>query len=56
MNNSVVNKLIIGKLGPASKAITFKEREFKKELAPTNATIEELEIDGEKFVRMQYKL
>ncbi|MCQ4925012.1 hypothetical protein NE686_18065 [Tissierella carlieri] len=41
-------------LGRASKVITFKEGEFKKELAPTNANIEYIEINKEKFVRMTY--
>ncbi|MFS0891027.1 hypothetical protein AB3M94_19705 [Peribacillus frigoritolerans] len=56
MNNSSMNKLAFGKIGSASKTILFKEREFKKELAPTNAKIEKLKIKGENFVRMQYKL
>lgn len=47
LNNK--NKLIIGTLGTATKSITFKENEFKKELAPINARIEHHVINGEKL-------
>lgn len=53
-NHRNLNKLIIGTAGPASKTITFKASEFKKELAPANSKIDHVEMDGEKCVRMTY--
>lgn len=54
MTNRVMNNIVIGSMGSASKVITFKENEFKKELAPTNAMIEYVEINNEKCVKMTY--
>lgn len=42
------------KLGKGIKIITFKADEFKKELAPQNANIQHIEVDGIKKVRMIY--
>lgn len=54
MTNRTVNRNVIGRIGEGTKIITFKESEFKKELAPVNAIIEHVEINGEEFVRMTY--
>lgn len=54
MINRVMNSKYIGRLGSASKIITFKENEFKRELAPANAIIEDVFINNEKCIRMTY--
>jgi len=46
----------LGSLGQASKSITFKEEDFKKELAPKCAKIERFIFNGESFVKMTYDL
>jgi len=51
-----MNQFLIGKLGKTTKIMTFKEHEFKKELAPPHAKTKTLEINGERFVRMKYDL
>ena len=51
-----MNMLFVGRLGSASKTITFEEKDFKKELAPPNAKFEHLELNSKKFIRMTYKL
>ena len=56
LNSRTLNKFIIGEPGQASKTITFKEKEFKKELAPINARIDYGEFNGEKVVIMTYKV
>lgn len=54
MTNRVMNNIVIGSMGFASKVITFKENEFNKELAPTNGMIEHVEINHEKYVKITY--
>lgn len=54
MDERIMNEVVFGKLGKASKLMMFKENEFKPELAPQNAKIEQVEINGEKLVRMRY--
>ncbi|MBG9692550.1 hypothetical protein ABD91_17300 [Lysinibacillus sphaericus] len=49
-------ELYIGKMGQGSKIRTFKEKDFKKELAPAHAIIERIENKGEKLVRMTYNV
>lgn len=53
-NKKNENVFKLGIPGKDAKFIVFKEREFKKELAPKNANIEHAEIDGEKYVLMSY--
>ncbi len=54
MNNKEINSIIVGSIGSATKVITFKENEFKKELAPANAIIEHVEINNERCIKMTY--
>lgn len=54
--NRNIHKFVIGKIGCASKSITFKENEFKKELAPINAEIKHFKKDEENYIIMTYKL
>lgn len=49
-----MNSLLLGKPGKGYHTKTFKEGEFKQELAPSNAKIEYIQIDGEKHIRMTY--
>lgn len=49
-----IHTLICGQHGLGTKINTFKENEFKEELAPINAKIERYEINGENFVKMTY--
>ncbi|MDD1505835.1 hypothetical protein PVA17_24275 [Lysinibacillus sp. CNPSo 3705] len=51
-----IHEIIVGKVGPAYKTSIFKENEFKKELAPSNAKIEHIEMKNEKFVKMTYNV
>ena len=46
--------VFMGEMGSSSKVIIFKEGDFKEELAPPNATIEEFNMDGQSYVRMHY--
>ncbi|MEK5394099.1 hypothetical protein NSQ59_27745 [Margalitia sp. FSL K6-0131] len=55
-NTRVEGNIILCELGKARKSITFKQNEFKEELAPINAKIEYGQIDGEKVIRMTYDL
>lgn len=55
-NGRNLNKLCLGAIGPASKRIVIREEDFKKEYAPPNAKIEHIEIDGENYVRMTYRV
>lgn len=49
------HKLVLGKAGVAMKTITMKETNFRKELAPTDAKIDKLEINGENFITIEYE-
>ncbi|MFJ7954210.1 hypothetical protein ACIQZG_22160 [Lysinibacillus sp. NPDC096418] len=51
---SIGGQVYIGRMGKATKVITFKENEFEKKLAPDNAIIEHVKINNEKYVRMTY--
>ena len=46
--------VFMGKTGRSFKVIIFKKEDFKKELAPRNATIEEFKMDGQSYIRMHY--
>lgn len=48
------NVLVIGTPGKSYHIRTFKEENFNKDLAPTHASIEYIENNGEKIVRMTY--
>lgn len=48
------HNLIFGTTGKGKKRKTFTEMEFKQELAPGNANIKHIEINGEKVVIMVY--
>lgn len=56
MNERKLNHFVVGKLGNGIKSIVFRKDEFKKELAPSHAIIDEFEVNGEERVRMQYKV
>lgn len=49
-----MHNVVVGRVGKGIKVITFKEENFKKELAPKNANIEYIEINGKKMVKMTY--
>lgn len=51
-----LNRITIGELGAATKMIAFEEKDFKKELAPSNSQICLFERKGKKFVMMTYRL
>lgn len=50
------NKFVIVGLGEATKTITFKENEFKRELVPKNASIVHNVINHERIVTMTYRV
>lgn len=50
------HNLVLGSTGKGTKVITFKEENFKKELAPKNANIEYIEANGKKMVKMTYQI
>ncbi|NFL43169.1 hypothetical protein FDB61_15890 [Clostridium botulinum] len=52
--NESINNPIIGQPGKGTKIRIFKEKEFKKELAPSNASIVYNTVDGDNFVTMTY--
>lgn len=54
--NRMLNKLVIGSIGPAYKTVSFREKEFNKKLAPTSAKLEHIQIDGQKFIVMTYRV
>lgn len=54
--SSDLHNLVIGKVGIASKSITFKESEFKEENTPINSKVNKLDIDGENYIVMTYSL
>lgn len=49
------NYLNIGVPGTSSKGVIFKKENFKKELAPFNAKIEEFKVNGKSFISMYYE-
>lgn len=53
-NERCKNITVFGQAGPGCKITIFKEKDFKPELAPTNATIEHVEKNDEKIVIMSY--
>ncbi|KFN13770.1 hypothetical protein [Bacillus pseudomycoides] len=48
------NSLIVGKPGKGTKIHFFKESNFKPELAPKEAKVEHVKIDGNNLVVMSY--
>lgn len=54
-NRNEKNRITLGKSGKAVKLITFKESDFKKELAPAHAKLNKRIIDGETYIFMTYE-
>ncbi|MBQ0140260.1 MAG: hypothetical protein KBT36_13320 [Kurthia sp.] len=53
----MINHVVVGKAGPASKTVIFSESEFDEKLAPSSATIDYIEgNNGEVLVKMTYPL
>ncbi|MDO7285921.1 hypothetical protein Q5W88_21695 [Shouchella clausii] len=48
------NQIVIGKMGAGRKITTFHKKNFKKELAPSNASIKYWERNGQEMVTMTY--
>ncbi|MCR8860432.1 hypothetical protein COL32_20705 [Bacillus pseudomycoides] len=48
------NSLVVGKIGKGTKNYIFKESNFKPELAPKEAKVEHVKIDGNNLVVMSY--
>ncbi|MBU3173275.1 hypothetical protein [Clostridium estertheticum] len=48
------HNLVFGKTGKGRHMTSFKEEDFKQELAPPNAVIKHFTVDGKKVVSMTY--
>jgi|APAga8741244001_1050109.scaffolds.fasta_scaffold09740_3 hypothetical protein len=56
LGKKVKHKIFIGVDGSSSKTKIFKPNEFKEELAPKNANIGPIELNGENLIMMSYKV
>lgn len=48
------HQFIVGILGAATKTRWFSEEKFDPQLAPKNATLNHIEVEEKKYVKMSY--